>query len=275
MAMPDHLVLVRHGESEGNFVRDAHKHGDDTYLTQEFRDRPGHEWRLTPAGVEQAKATGEWIQKYILDAYGLNCFDQYHYSPHRRTRETAALLGLPAASWTLNRLLREREWGELAPLTRSEHEEKFPDNYKWQQSDPLHWAPPGGESISQVADNRVREVFDSLHRAHDEKGEKAFVLVTHGEFMWASRLVLDYMFNEDYMAAESDPTQKIHNCQVLHYTRISPEDGSRASYLRWRRSICAWQEPNDDGRWEESGRLKLSNEELLEQVEQLPRLFDN
>jgi broad specificity phosphatase PhoE len=273
MAMPNHLVLVRHGESEGNFVRSAHKKGDDSFLTPEFRERPGHEWRITPKGVEQAEAAGEWIKEHIIGEHGLPGFDRYVYSPHRRTGETAAHLGLPNAQWRLNRLLREREWGELAGMVEPEHKKNYPNNHKWMKEDPLHWAPPGGESISQVADNRVREFFDTLHRDHDEKDVQSVIGVTHGEFIWAARLVLDYMFNEDYEATEADKTQKIHNCQVVHYTRISPEDGTQSPYLRWRRSVAPWKTPGHTGEWHQSSRRTLSNDELLAQVESLPRLF--
>jgi broad specificity phosphatase PhoE len=273
MAMPDHVVFVRHGESEGNFVRSAYKHGDDSYLTEAYRQRPGHEWRLTPKGVQQAKAAGVWIQEHVLAANGLAGFDIYNYSPHRRCRETAGHLSLPNPKWRLNRLLREREWGELQGMVESEHEANYPRNYAWMLADPLHWAPPGGESVSQVADNRVREVFDTLHR-EEAKGARSYIGVAHGEWIWASSLVLDYMFNEEYEASEQDPAKKIHNCQVVHRTKIDPVTNERADYLRYVRSVWPWKNPEDTGEWRTVGRKELTNEELLAQVEQLPRLFD-
>ena len=271
--MPDHLVFVRHGESEGNFVRSAYKEGDESFLTPEFRDRPGHEWRLTPTGEGQAHAAGLWIQEHIIGQYGLPGFDRYMYSPHRRTRETAAHLQLPNADWRLNRQLREREWGELSGLVEEEHKAEYPRNYGWMKADPLHWAPPGGESVSQVADYRIRGVLDTIARDHDEKGMESFLLSTHGELIWAARLVLDYMFNETYMAAEHDQSQKINNCQVVHWTRLDPETGDRAPYLRWSRSVWPWKNPDETGEWRISSRQTLTNEELLAQVETLPRLF--
>jgi hypothetical protein len=56
MSMPDHLVLLRHAESEGNIVTRASKNGDDKFVTDEFRDRPGSDWRLSELGVWQAGA---------------------------------------------------------------------------------------------------------------------------------------------------------------------------------------------------------------------------
>lgn len=273
--MPNHLVLVRHGESEGNFVRRAFRDGDTGYLNEEFRGRPGHEWRLTPEGVKQAQAAGEWIQEHIIKPYGLPGFDRHLYSPHRRTRETAAHLRLPGAQWRLNRLLREREWGELQWLVDDrEHKQQYPNNYDWMLKDSLNWVPPGGESVAQISDTRVRELQDTLHRDHDEKGVNSVICVTHGEWMWASRLNFEYMFNEDWDRSEKDPTQKIHNGQVMHYTRLNPQDPSeQAPYLRWMRSVCPWKDEDSPGVWQESQRRALTNEELLEQVETLPRLF--
>ena len=188
MAMPNHLVLVRHGESEGNFVRSAFKEGQEgdlEYIINQFRERPGHEWRLTEDGVKQAQAAGEWIQEHIIARYGLPGFDKYIYSPHRRTVETAGHLGIPGAEWEQNRMLRERAWGQLENLTGDEeHEQRYPENYRWMLSDPLNWTPPGGESIVQVADTRVRGVLDTLHRDHDQKEVNAVLASTHGEWIW-------------------------------------------------------------------------------------------
>jgi len=275
MSMPNHLVLVRHGESEGNFVRSALKEGNEgdlAYLLYQFRERPGHEWRLTKKGVEQAKAAGVWIQEHIINQYGLPGFDRYIYSPHRRTRETAGYLSLPNAQWRLNRMLRERSWGELENLTGDEeHKQKYPVNYEWMLRDPLNWTPPGGNSIVELADSQVRGVLDTLHRDHDEKGVDSVIASTHGEWIWAARLVLEYMFNEDWDNTKTDPEQKIHNCQVLHYTRLNPESNVQEPYLQWMRSVNPWR-GETKGAWKELSRRTLSNDEIIALAEQLPRL---
>lgn len=38
--MPNNLVLIRHGHSEGNLVSDKSKQGDDSFYTPDFRERP-------------------------------------------------------------------------------------------------------------------------------------------------------------------------------------------------------------------------------------------
>jgi len=275
MAMPNHLVLVRHGLSEGNHARDTAREGDYSFFDENFRERPGHEWRLMPEGVEQAKRAGAWISRHIINEYGLSGFDRSMYSPHRRTRETAANLGLENTEWRLNRLLRERSWGEIEDLSREEHQDKYPRNYSWQQKDKMNWCPPGGESIVQISDGRVREFFDTLHRDHDQKGIDSVLAVTHGEWIWAARLALEYMFNEDWQLSDNDASEKIQNCQVVHYTKIHPETQEQSSYLQWMRSVPAGSNAFADspGEWRESARKVLTNEELLKQVEQLHRLW--
>lgn len=273
MSMPNHLVLVRHGLSEGNFARDMSREGDYTYFDDNFRERPGHEWRLMPEGVEQANRAGLWIKEQIIDHYGLPGFDKYTYSPHRRTRETAASLDIDTAEWRMNRMLRERSWGEIEDLSREEHKKLYARNYAWQKRDKMNWAPPGGESIVQISDGRVREFFDTLHRDHDEKGVESVIAVTHGEWIWAARLALEYMFNEEWEQLDGDPNEKIHNCQVVHYTRVNPDSGETEPYLKWMRSVDAGNGEQGTGEWRESSRRLLSNQELLAQVEELPRLW--
>ena len=142
MAMPNDLVIVRHGHSEGNLAIGKSKKGDHSMLTSEFRETPGHRWRLTDEGREQAKETGDWIKKNIGDK-----FDRYYASPFVRTRETAALLGLPDAEWRLDQRLRERDWGEINSVPANEHMSSYPQNALIKKMDALYWRPPAGESI--------------------------------------------------------------------------------------------------------------------------------
>ena len=256
MAMPNNLILIRHGHSEGNLVVDAAKQGNEGFYTPDFRERPGHRWRLTEEGRHQAEVTGRWLGDNIAKS-----FDRYYVSPYVRTRETAGLLGLPDASWRVSQRLRERDWGDIGSSPRSEFRANYPSNALQKEIDSLYWRPPSGESIADVR-LRVRSIFDTLHR---ECEGQSIVLVTHGEFMWAARAELEYMSDEQWLAADKDPKQKIYNTQVLHYSRIDPATGKQSKYLNWRRSLCPWREDSDSG-WLEVDRQVFSNTELLDQV---------
>ena len=96
MSLPNDIVLVRHGESEGNIANRLSKRGDDDAYTDELRSRHSSLWRLTDKGREQVRMAGEWIRENIGDR-----FDRYYVSEYVRTKESATLLGLPGAVWTV------------------------------------------------------------------------------------------------------------------------------------------------------------------------------
>lgn len=276
MAMPNHLVLIRHGESEANFAREQAKRGATEYITEEFRNLAESDYRLTAKGAEQAQQTGVWLQHNILKPNGLSGFDRYICSPHVRTQETAANLKLPGAKWRpYYGMVKERSWGEIAALTREDHRRKYPENYAWKERDPLLWSPPGGESIAQVAETRVNGLLSTLHRNHQEKEVTSVLIVTHGDFMNAVRLRLEYMTSHDWLAHQNDPIRKINNCQIDHYTRLDPETNKQAPYLRWVRSVAPWQDTTAATKWRVIKRPLLSNDQLLEAVEKTPRLYKN
>ena len=76
MSRPRRIVLVRHGESEGN--------ADDSVYERE----PDHALRLTRNGREQAAAVGERLR----ELFGDETISAY-VSPYRRTLQTFRELG--------------------------------------------------------------------------------------------------------------------------------------------------------------------------------------
>ena len=262
MAMPNDLVLVRHGQSEGNLAQEAEKRGDHSLYTEEFMTVPGHQWRLTDRGCEEAQVIGEWIGR-------MNAFDRYYCSPYVRTKETAGYLGLPGAQWRLNRALRERDWGDIGSLPMSEFKENpsYDHNRRVWKTDPLYWVVPGGESIAQVAEDRVRNVIDTLHR---ECAGKRVICVCHGEVMWAFRLVLERLNDADFVMLDADKAEKIHNCSAFHYSRIDPITGEQKDRLSWvRRAYPVFEEGKwvvKESAWEPVEFQLYSNEALLESL---------
>lgn len=266
MSMPRDLVLVRHGQSDGNVASQAAREGDLRFYTDAFITTPGHRWRLTPTGTAQAAAIGGWLQQeFPARPEAPSGFDRLLVSPYVRTRETAADLDLPGAEWMRNRALRERDWGDIGSLPREQFETdpRYEDNARLHRVDPLYWVAPGGESIAQVAEDRVRNVLDTLHR---ENSERRVLCVTHGEFMWATRLVLERWDDEQFNANDSDPTYRIENGQALHYTRVCPDTGELAPRLAWRRNATpvlhdgTWTRQVSS--WTSIGRDLESNESL-------------
>lgn len=238
MVMPNDLVLVRHGEAEGNVVREQARHGDESGYTERFVTTPGRRWQLTDAGRRQARCAGAWIRAEF------DGFDRFYASPFTRTKQTATQLALRWAvddqpgrggpRWYLNRSLRERDWGDIGSIPRKEFSDRpeYALNAQRQRSDPLYWVPPGGESIAQVAENRVRNFLDTLHR---ELGGERVLAVTHGEFIWATRLVLERLDDDEFVRLTDDDSQRIGNCEIVHYTRRDPSTGAISDRLEWLR----------------------------------------
>ena len=264
MAMPNDLVIVRHGHSEGNLVSNLGKKGDNTLFTPEYRNTPHHHLRLTKEGCEQAEKAGKWIRHNIRET-----FDRYYVSPFVRTRETAALLGLQDAEWRVDQRLRERDWGELGSKPVAEHLAEYPHNSFMKKIDALYWRPPSGESIADVR-LRVRSFFDTLHR--ECEGQRVIV-VTHGEFMSAAQASLEYFTDKRWVEVDGDKEQKILNTHVFHYSRENPKTGVVDNYISWVRKVCPLIETaNSD--WEPIDRRRFSNEELLAQVGDFPHIFE-
>lgn len=249
MSMPKDLILVRHGESVGNVAMHAERSGDSSLFTDAFATTPGHRWAITATGIAQAMVAGVWLrEEFELQDEGH--LTRYYVSPYLRTRQTAghlnlfrhshheggALVNPSSAQWRLNRAFRERDWGSIGTISRAEFESRpeFALSARQRLHDPLYWTPPGGESIAEVAENRVRNILDTLHR---EASNGRVLAVTHGETKMAFRLVLERLSDEEYEAIDADSTQRLPNCSVLHYSITGPEDGRIVTHkhLRWLR----------------------------------------
>lgn len=263
--MPRNLVFVRHGESDGNIAVERSKVGDYSHYTDDFVNIPGSQWRLSPKGIEQAQTTGTWLK---------DIYTQFHrqiVSPYVRTKETAGHLGM-GGNWMMNRAVRERDWGDIGSVLRKDFKTEYPRNFTMKSIDPLYWRPPGGESIVDVSENRVRNLLDTLHR--ECEGDDVLV-VSHGEFMWASRLVLERWSDTEFINRDSDKNEKIHNAQAICYTRVNPHTNELAKRLEWVR--VATPVIDDSGvwsmnvsKWQKFGRELLTDEMLLEEVNQIP-----
>src|SRR3989338_3726543 len=97
MTLPIDLVLVRHGQSEGNAAKRRSEAGDHSAFTKEFLNRHSASFRLTDKGCAQAQRAGEYIRK---EFYGNGIiFDRFVTSEYIRAKETAGLLDLPNAQW--------------------------------------------------------------------------------------------------------------------------------------------------------------------------------
>lgn len=220
-----HLVIVRHGESEGD-VRRAHRDNGIKYRS----DKLPQDEEQTELGSEQSIAAGKWIAKYVLEAYGFRSFDVCATSPMIRTKQSAASLGL-SRSWIEDSLLTERKRGKIQGLTRAGHESLYPGSYEQMNKYPFHWVPPGGESMLEVVDRTTRFT-------EQIKDNKSVLVETHRDWIWAVQIPLEGISLNEALAIDTD---KIQNGQILHYTNVDPQDGTVAGQpFCWKRSVCPW-----------------------------------
>ncbi len=267
MGMPNHIVFIRHGESEANVIQLRDKRGEDmtTKENKAVRTRTDYKQRLSKKGIEQATQAREWITDNIGD---FGEFDSYFVSSFFRARETAAVISAnnQDIKWEIDDRLAERNWGAHAPLTIAERKERYDITDKLMWNDPFHAAFEGGESIWSVKNERVRNLMNTWAREQD--GKKIFV-VTHGDLIRAARVAFERILPEEFEAIERNPKYKVRNCQILEYSRINPFTGADEGKIKWRRitNPTAPETSPDNGKWIElRGKPKMSSAEILKQL---------
>jgi NAD+ kinase len=266
--MPKNLVFVRHGESEGNAAKRLAQKGDLSAFTPEFLARHSSKFRLTSRGRSQAESAGNWLRNEFPEG-----FDRHYVSEYVRAMETAGLLDLPKASWFSDFYLREQDYGEMDVLPPEVRETKYANALLQRDRDGFYWKPPGGESIADLC-LRFDRLLETLGR---ECSDKNVIVVCHGMVMWAARIRLERLTSVKYAALQNsnDKRDRIHNCQVLHYTRIDPASNELTSHLGWMRSVCPTDLERSHNSWEKIDRPRYTNEDLLTEVNKYERLVEH
>ncbi len=164
---PKNIVLVRHGQSEGNVNKDI------------YRTKPDYTLRLTPTGIEQATAAGKLLRERLGPK-----LPQFYISPFWRTRDTFCYI---RKAWDMTQdtlftnvyedpRLREQEWhGSLPVDGYALDAEKERDAFGH-----FYYRFEGGESCADVFD-RVSDFMNTLNRDFEKPlFPENCVIVTHG-----------------------------------------------------------------------------------------------
>ena len=159
---PKRIILVRHGESQGNIDPDHYERTPDYVLG------------LTAKGRLQARQAGRQIVELIKQESV-----RAYVSPWYRTRQTyegiASVLGDRVSRMLEDPRIREQEWGHLRAA--DEMSELAKERIAFS---PFYYRLPDGESGADVFD-RVSTFLETIHRdfsKHDFP-ENALI-VTHG-----------------------------------------------------------------------------------------------
>lgn len=267
--MPENLLLGRHGQSEGNVAYQQYEDGRLSAETLEhLAKRPGHEYRLTNVGQDQVRALGRWC--------GSNIRFRIHRaicSTHTRAEESAGEFSL-AAGWDLEWMRdpwqSERCWGTFETFNPCGVEE-YREFRQRLRANPLHLAPPGGESLLTLGSRACRRQFDTLHR---ECSRQNVVIICHGEVMWMYRFILEHMTPQQFLELEhsKDRRASIPNAALLHYTRRDPQTGKLSRSFSHVRQVVPW-DMNCSWDWKVIQHQKFTAEALLADVANVPQLI--
>lgn len=268
MSIPTNLFIVRHGESIGNLAKRMSERGDHSLIERLRMTHTAH-WPLTKTGIKQAEATGRFLNSLTCDQ-GLY-FDRMYVSPYARALETASRLCLTKANWIVENRITERDWGDFDRYTEEERHKQFEDVLRMREVEPFFWSPPGGQPFNRFYD-RIKSFVVSLARIEAPN----VVVVCHGEVAKAFRMVFAQMAPWEYadMEFSKNPLDRIHNCQVDHYSRRNPESGhmeDRLEWLRVYRPSTSGEEPVIG--WRHLPRKRYDNHELFQAASRLSAQF--
>jgi broad specificity phosphatase PhoE len=215
------LILVRHGESEGNVAAaEAHAAAADV-IDVSARDA---DVDLSPLGREQAQAVGRALGALAEQARPQGLV----VSPYLRARETARIacaeagLDLPTR---VDERLRDRELGVLDRLTFEGVTSRFPEEAerrRWQGK--FYHRPAGGESWVDVA-LRLRTWIADLDRA---PVTERLLVVSHDVVIALLRYVCEGL-DEDQVLELARETP-LRNASLSRLVRASDGTWSVATY---------------------------------------------
>ncbi|XP_042475274.1 phosphoglycerate mutase-like protein AT74 [Macadamia integrifolia] len=203
--LPKRIILVRHGESQGN-------QNDTAYATT-----PDSQIPLTTLGIKQAQLAGEHIRRVVSDEGLSHNWKVYFYvSPYQRTRSTLREIG---RSFTRDRILGVREECRIREQDFGNFQEK--EQMKANKADRQRFSRfffrfPQGESAADVFD-RISSFLESLWRDIEMKrlvqhqicdDEINLIIVSHG---LALRVFLMKWFK--WTAEQFELLYNLDNCE--------------------------------------------------------------
>jgi broad specificity phosphatase PhoE len=189
---PNRIILIRHGESEGNVNKGI------------YAEKPDYALDLTEEGIKQAHYAGAQLKQLLKEETAF-----FYVSPLYRTRETFEQIASSFSDGQVNYReeprLREQEWGHLKSIDECDRIDKERDEYGT-----FYYRIPDGESAADVYD-RVSDFFGSLFRDFEKRGfPDNAVVITHGMTI---RLFLMRWFH--WTVEHFEELKNPANCQIV------------------------------------------------------------
>jgi broad specificity phosphatase PhoE len=208
---PAALWLIRHGQSEGNVIRDEaeQRHAQEYVLGSRDADVP-----LSELGRQQAEAFGRWLAEQPRELHP----DVVLVSPYLRATQTADLVlaaaGLQGLPRGVDERLRDREMGQWDGLTWRGIVARYPEEAERAKLvGRFFHRPSGGESWADIC-LRLRSLLADV--AHELSGRRVLV-VAHDVVIQLIRVLLDGMSEAD--AVELVTSTTYANCALTTLER--------------------------------------------------------
>ncbi|XP_019711186.1 phosphoglycerate mutase-like protein AT74 isoform X2 [Elaeis guineensis] len=251
-SLPKRIILVRHGESQGNLDMAA------------YTTTPDYRIPLTRLGVEQARAAGRRIRHVVSDGGQAANWKVYFYvSPYERTRLTLREIG---RAFSKKRIIgvreecrvREQDFGNFQVEDRMKVIKETRDRFGR-----FFFRFPEGESAADVYD-RVANFMESLWRDIDMKrfgqvdhSDTNLIIISHG---LASRVFLMKWFK--WSVDQFERLNNLGNCEfrvmqlgpggeyslAIHHTREELEQWGLSSEMI---TDQQWRATANRGSWNE------------------------
>ena len=216
---PQHLWLVRHGQSQGNVARDAAHEAGLHEIDIQIRDV---DVPLSDLGFQQADAAGRWFA-------GLPEKERPEIilaSPYLRARQTAeaickagGLAGGPAKS-VIDERLREREFGVFDRLTTLGIRDRYPEEAAHRAKlGKFYHRPPGGESWADVI-LRLRSMMNTINLHY---ADRRVLVVAHQVVVLCMRYILEEL--DEVGILSIDKQAEVLNCGICAYDFAPDADG--------------------------------------------------
>ncbi|XWS64590.1 hypothetical protein CRYUN_Cryun05aG0016500 [Craigia yunnanensis] len=239
--LPKRIILVRHGESEGNLDTSA------------YSTTPDHKISLTEQGRAQARLAGSHLWD-LISSHGSSPDWRVHFyvSPYERTRSTLREIG---KSFSKKRVIgvreecriREQDFGNFQVEERmkviKETREKFGRFF---------YRFPEGESAADVFD-RVSSFLESLWRDidlnrlnNDPSQDLNLIIISHG---LASRVFLMKWFK--WTVEQFEHLNNLGNCEI-RVLELGPGGEYSLAIQHTDEQLLEWglsQEMIEDQKW--------------------------
>ena len=214
---PQHIWIVRHGQSAGNVARDAATAARGLLIDIAERDV---DVPLSELGMRQADALAHWFCALPPEQRP----NVVLYSPYLRAKSTAQIVlermgRKDMLAVVADERLREKEFGITDRLTALGIAHKYPELAEQRKHvGKFYFRPPGGESWCDVI-LRLRSVLDTITR---EYRRDRVLIIGHQVIVNCFRYLFERLDEDTILAI--DRAADVPNCGVTGY-QFDPQAG--------------------------------------------------